>query len=172
MIYDEILPKQMISTDADFAADNANMTLAALDLVATESHSTSPLARFRNLLTVISQIDDIYEQSRNAAIDYLRESNADIKTLYDDSAIESNAKLIPYKEQDGIKYKLLQIANFRNLATKDQVLNTLLLSEKETRVALNRITDKIAKRVTSLRATADYKKAKPKEVDEILIVEY
>jgi len=168
MNYDEIKAEQLVSDNMDITSGDANMVLDSLSMYIEESHSTSPLARYHNMMVVLDQVDEIYHQTHNEALDYLREKYPKDCSGISHDTIENEAKKVKFIEKDDVIYQLVQVANFRNLATKDKVLNSLIISEKETQSALNRIQAKITKRIGELRATKEFKKAKPTTVSEVI----
>jgi len=165
MNYDEIKQEELVSDNIEQTTKLSNTLLQSLEVFITNSHP-SPLAQFLNVMVLREQMDDIIEQSHNAALDYLREN--EIRATY--NSVEEAEKNAKSEKRDGVEYQVLRWANFRNLAPKDKVLNGLLQSLKETNLAVKRIEGKISKRINELRASAEHKKAKPSGAWERLYV--
>jgi len=168
MKYDEIKKGQLVTDNEEETINVANLLLKSIVSYVENSHTQSPLARYHNLVVVLEQVDEIYHQTHIAALDYLREKEMSNFTAISHETIEKQAKKATFVEKDGVRYQLLQSANFRNLATKDSVLNSLIISEKQTNAAKERIEAKIMKRIGELRATKEFKKAKPTTVSEVI----
>jgi len=167
--YDEIKQEELVSDNIEETTKLANTMLKSMEVFITSSHTQSPLAQFLNVMVLREQMDDIIEQSHNAAMDYLRE-NEKKETAISYNSVEEADKYAKSETRDGVNYQVLRWANFRNLAPKDKVLNGLLQSLKETNLAVKRIEGKISKRINELRATAEHKKAKPSGAWEKLYV--
>jgi len=170
MNYDEIKQEELVSDNIEETTKLANTLLESIVVYIENSHTQSPLAQFYNLMALLEKMDDIIEQTHNAALDYIRVREMKDPSVFSHHTMEEEAKTSPLEEKDGITYQWVRWANFRNLATKDKVLNSLIISEKETKAALNRIEAKITKRIGELRATKEFKKAKPTSVSEIINV--
>jgi len=139
MNYDEIKQEDLVSDNIEETTKLANTLLKSMEEFITNSHTQSPLAQFLNVMVLLEKMDDMIEQTHNAALDYLSEN--EIRPSY--NSVEEAEKNAIAETRDGVNYQVLQWANFRNLAPKDKVLNGLLLSEKETNAALKRIEGKI-----------------------------
>jgi len=169
--YDPI-QQQQLKTKVPIAAELANKILEGIDNLFAPNEIDTPLENYYNLCLLLDQVDEIYHQLHIAALDYIRVKETKDFSAISNNDIEVESKKTPYVTKDGVQYQWVRVAHFRNLATKDSVLNSLLLNEKAAMTSLKRVQDKITQRITTLRAMPEFKKAKPTKVQEVINIRY
>lgn len=174
MKYDKVRVDQMVGNNPNAQQNMCNQVLTAFDALATYPID-SPLQNYHNVMQCIVGIADISRQAMAAALNQLRVEKPELfKAVSYNFAREERDKEMaeqPIIEYEGCKFRVGVFPDFTNLVRKDEKLSTYVKNEKEINKQGMKIYKYFIDRVRELLKQKEYKKAKPRKVDESLYFE-
>lgn len=171
MKYDKVKADQMVGNNTDISACQVNKILDNLDTLATYPVNT-PLQNFRNVLLCMDKLWDIAKQAEAAALNQLRvekpELFKDVNYSFASEVRQKEMDKIPYMEYEGCKFRVGVFPDFGNLARKDEKLANYIRSGEDNYKQAMKIYKYIIDRIRTLIKQKEYKKTKPRKVNEML----
>ena len=174
MKYDKVNVNQMVGNNTDISACQVNKILDNLDVLISYPINT-PLQNLHNALICFKVAEDIVHQASGAALNQLRVEKPELfKPANHNFAHEFRGKEMakqPVIEYEGCKFRVGVFADFANQGRKDAKLGTLINNLRINYRQGESIYKNIVKAIDELLKKKEYKRAKPRKVEEALFFE-
>lgn len=174
MKYDKVKAAQMVGNQTDISACQVNKILDNLDVLVSYPINT-PLQNFHNALICFQEAEEIIHQALGAALNQLRVEKPELfKPANLCFAHEFRGREMekqPVIEYEGCKFRVGVFADFANQGRKDVKLGTLINNLRINYRQGETMYKNIVKTMDELLKKKEYKRAKPRSTEEILLFE-
>ena len=171
MKYDKVKVTDMVGNNPNAQQNMCNQVLTAFDTLATYPID-SPLQNFHNALLCFQQAEEIIHQALGAALNQLRVEKpelfkpANLCFAHEFRGREMSKQ--PVIEYEGCKFRVGVFADFANQGRKDVKLGTLINNLRINYRQGDTIYKNIVKTMDELLKKKEYKRAKPRRVEETI----
>lgn len=174
MKYDKLTTVFMAGELKTHCATTANKVLELLDTLATYPGNT-PLQNFHNALLCFQEAEEIIHQALGAALNQLRKEKPELfkpaNLCFAHEFRGREMKKQPVIEYEGCKFRVGVFADFANQGRKDVKLGMLINNLRINYRQGETMYRNIVKTMDELLKKKEYKRAKPRRVEEALFFE-
>lgn len=174
MKYDKVNVTDMVGNNPNAQQNMCNQVLTAFDTLATYPID-SPLQNFHNALICFQEAEEIIHQALGAALNQLRVEKPELfkpaNLCFAHEFRGREMKKQPVIEYEGCKFRVGVFADFANQGRKDVKLGTLINNLRINYRQGETMYKNIVKTMDELLKKKEYKRAKPRSTEEILLFE-